>query len=323
MVTKNQARRGANNDPVTGPQAPGHVSGFASILGRPNAGKSTLLNALVGSKIAIVSSKPQTTRTGIQAVLTRPEAQVVFLDTPGIHEAGKLIHKRMMEAVREALNERDVLLYVCDASVPFEPADADAIKILEGNQARRFLVLNKIDSVKSRHQILPLIETYRQTGLFEEFVPVSALTGEGLDELVRVVLTALPEGPRYFPEDHLTDQPERFLAAELIREAALETTRQEVPHAIAVLVDRWEDGARLLRLSATVYVEREGQKKIVIGTGGQVLKRIGTAARQQIEALLGRKCYLELFVKVRPGWRENSEFLNELDWRYMAGGQSR
>lgn len=300
-----------------------HVSGFVSILGLPNAGKSTLLNGLVGSKVAIVSSKPQTTRTSIQAVLTLDHAQVVFMDTPGIHEAPRLLHRRMMESVRQALADRDLLIWVVDATRPFSQEGTEALKLIAGNQARTFLVLNKIDAVREKHLLLPLIESYRVLHPFEEVLPVSALTGEGLNDLRDAILKAMPEGPQYFPPDHITDQPERFLAAELIRERVLEETRQEVPHAVAVLVDQWEESARLVRISATVFVERDGQKKIVIGVRGAVLKSIGTEARLEMERLLGKKIFLELFVKVRPNWRDNPQFLNEIDWRYMAGDESK
>lgn len=300
-----------------------HVSGFVSILGLPNAGKSTLVNGLVGSKVAIVSSKPQTTRTSIQAVLTLEHAQVVFMDTPGIHEAPRLLHRRMMESVREALADRDLLIWVVDATRPFTPECAEALKLLEGNKARTFLVLNKTDAVREKNLLLPLIEGYRVLHPFEEILPVSALTGEGLDGLREAILKAMPEGPQYFPPDHITDLPERFLAAELIRERVLEETRQEVPHAVAVLVDVWEESPRLVRISATIFVERDGQKKIVIGVRGSVLKAIGTEARLEMERLLGKKIFLELFVKVRANWRDNPQFLNEIDWRYMAGGESK
>lgn len=299
-----------------------HVSGFVSLLGLPNAGKSTLLNTLVGSKVAIVSSKPQTTRTSIQAVLTRADAQVIFMDTPGIHEAPRLLHRRMMETVKEALADRDLLVWVVDAATGCRPEDAEALKLIAGNPAPAFLALNKVDRIKDKQLLLPLIETYRQLHPFREIVPVSALTGEGVDQLRDLIISALPEGPQYFPPDYVTDQPERFLAAELIRERVLEETRQEVPHAVAVLVDSWEESDRLLKIAATIFVERDGQKKIVIGNRGAMLKKIGTEARLEMERLLGKKIFLELFVKVRPNWRDNPRFLNEIDWRYMAGGES-
>lgn len=293
------------------------VSGFVSILGRPSTGKSTLLNALVGTKVAIVSNKPQTTRALIQGAVTLPGAQIVFLDTPGIHKPDSMFNRRMMESVQAALAERDLLLFVADASLPFTEADAAAAGMLPKEGAPVFLVLNKIDRVRDKALLLPLIERYKAAYDFAEYLPVSALTGQGLDELRSAVIARLPEGPAYFPPDYVTDQPERFLGAEIIREKILQETRDEVPHAVAVLVDNWEEKPKLLRISATVYVEREGQKGIVIGAGGSRLKQIGTAARLEMEALFGRKIFLELFVKVRPRWRESPQFLNELDWHNM------
>lgn len=294
-------------------------SGFVSILGRPNTGKSTLLNALTRARLAIVSDKPQTTRTLIQGVLTLPEAQIVFLDTPGIHKPDSVFNRRMMETVRTALQERDLLLYVADATQPLSPAEREAAGLVLETGTPTLLLLNKIDRVRDKSRLLPLIEQYQAIGRFAEYIPISALQGDGLDRLQKAILERLPEGPPYFPPDYITDQPERFLAAELIREKILLLTRQEVPHAVAVLVDRWEETPNLLRIAATIYVEKEGQKAIVIGAGGQMLKKAGTAARQEMEALFGRKIFLELFVKVRPRWREDARFLAELDWRAMAG----
>lgn len=295
------------------------VSGFVSILGRPNAGKSTLLNALVGTKLAIVSPKPQTTRTTIQGVLNVEGAQIVFVDTPGIHRPDSVFNRRMMETVRAALDGRDLLIFVVDATLPFTEADAEAVELVRKSGTPCLAALNKIDRLEDKSVLLPLVERYRARHDFAAYVPVSAATGEGLEELKAAIVERLPEGPAYFPPDYLTDQPERYLAGEIIREKILGETRQEVPHAVAVLVDRWEESPRLLRVAATVYVEREGQKAIVIGARGAVLKRVGTLARQEMESFFGRKVYLELFVKVKPGWRENREFLNEIDWRSMLG----
>jgi GTP-binding protein Era len=297
-----------------------HRSGFVSILGRPNAGKSTLLNALVATKVAIVSAKPQTTRTSVQAVLTQPGAQVVFLDTPGVHESKILLHKRMMDSVREALLERDLLIWVVDASAGIDETDLRAAAIVKGRNAPLFVVLNKVDRVDNKNLLLSMTERYRTELDPAEVIPVSALAGDGVDDLVRTIIEVLPAGPKYFPDDHLTDQPERFLASEMIREKVLELTRQEVPHAVAVLVEQWEESPRLVKIAATIFVEREGQKRIVIGTGGAVLKKIGTMAREDIEALLRKKVFLELFVKVRTDWRESAGFLDEIDWRRMMGG---
>ncbi len=303
--------------------APGRfVSGFVSILGRPNAGKSTLLNALIGTKLAIVSNKPQTTRSLIQGVQTLPNAQIVFLDTPGIHRPDSLFNQRMMDEVHAALDERDLLVYVADANLPFQQGDREALGILPGPEIPVLLVLNKIDRLKDKAQLLPLIETYKSVCEFNDYLPLSALTGEGLDTLQQAILERLPEGPAYFPADHMTDQPERHLAAELIREKILAETRQELPHSIAVLVERWEETPKLTRIFATIYVEREAQKGIVIGTKGGLLKKVGTLARQEMEALFSRKIFLELYVKVRPRWREDPRFLAELDWRKALGSGS-
>lgn len=299
----------------------GFRSGFASIIGRPNAGKSTLLNALSGEKLAIVSEKPQTTRTTIQGVVNVPGAQIVFIDTPGIHKSSTLFNQRMMETVRAALEDRDVLLYVADASAPLGPEDAEAVSILKDLSTPVLLLANQIDRVRDKRKLLPFIEQFKAIREFDEYIPVSAVTGEGLDRVREAIVARLPEGPAYFPTDHLTDQPERFLAAELVREQILRQTRQEVPHSVAVLIDRWETTPKITKIAATIYVEREGQKPIVIGAGGAVLKKIGTLARQEIEKMLGSKVFLELFVKVQKDWRENPEFLNAIDWRSMRGGE--
>jgi GTPase len=294
-------------------------SGFVSLIGRPNAGKSTLLNVLVGRKLAIVADKPQTTRTAIQGVVTLPHAQIVFIDTPGIHQADSPLNKRLMDTVRASLEERDLLLLVADASRPITLADERAVDLVRAGRAPVILVLNKIDLVREKPRLLPLIERYRAIFDFADFVPVSALTGAGLAELRDSIVQRLPQGPAYFPEDHITDQPERFLAAELVREKVLAATRDEVPHSVAVTVDRWEESPRLTRIFATIRVERPGQKAIVIGSKGAALKRIGTLARLEMERLFGVKIYLDLHVRVQPGWREKAAFLKALDWRTMAG----
>jgi GTPase len=294
-------------------------SGFVSLIGLPNAGKSTLLNGLVGRKLAIVADKPQTTRTSVQGVLTLPEAQMIFLDTPGIHKADSQLNKRLMDTVRASLEERDLLLYVADAARTVGEEDRRAIDMIRKTETPVVLVLNKIDMVKEKARLLPVIERYKALHDFAEYVPVSAAKGDGLEELRRVIIERLPEGPAYFPEDHITDQPERFLAAELVREKVLLTTRQEVPHSVTVMVDRWEETPTITRIYATIRVEREGQKGIVIGTGGATLKKIGTQARIEMERLFGMKVYLDLHVRVQPEWREQAAFLNSLDWRTMAG----
>jgi GTPase len=296
-------------------------SGFVSLIGRPNAGKSTLLNALVGQKVAIVADKPQTTRVSIQGVLHLPQAQVVFIDTPGIHKADTPLNKRMMDTVRAALEERDLLLFLADAARPFGEDDRHAVDVLRKTATPVILVLTKIDLLRDKAALLPLIESYKAAYEFADYVPVSAAKDTGLDLLKKVILERLPEGPAYFPEDHVTDQPERFLAAEIIREKVLLATRQEVPHSVAVNVDRWEETPRLTRVFATIRVERPGQKAIIIGSKGSMLKRIGTEARQEIKRLLGIKLFLDLHVRVEPGWRNRPTFLDALDWRRGAGGE--
>lgn len=292
-----------------------HVSGFVSILGRPNVGKSTLLNTLLGAKLAIVSNKPQTTRISIQGVLSLPAAQIVFLDTPGIHQADTAINRRMMREVSVALEGRDLLLFLHDATAPVGPQDEAALKLIETVKTPALLVLNKIDRVRDKSLLLPLIDRYRELRAFEEYIPVSALRGDGLDNLRNSIIARLPEGPRYFPDDYLTDQPERFLAAEIIREKILRLTREEVPHSVLVQVEEWDETERLLRLGASIIVERDGQKAILIGRGGHMLKQVGTEARQELETLLGRKIFLQLFVRVRRKWREKPSYLAEIDWR--------
>jgi GTP-binding protein Era len=292
-----------------------HRSGFVSILGRPNVGKSTLLNALVGAKIAIVADKPQTTRTTVQGVWTDPATQIVFLDTPGIHDAQSLINRRMMKAVADALDGRDLLLYVVDAK--HEPAEEDrkALEWVKRSETKAIAVLNKIDLLDNKALLLPLIAAYQALHDFDLLIPVSATTGEGVEDLRKAIVERLPAGPAYFPADYLTDQPERFLLTEIVREKILHVTRQEVPHSIAVTVDEWDESPRLAKVSATIHVERAGQKPIVMGTGASRLKEIGTAARLECEALFGKKIFLKLFVKVSEKWRDSETFLNDLDWR--------
>ena len=285
----------------------------------PNAGKSTLLNALVGQKVAIVADKPQTTRTSIQGVYTSPEAQIVFIDTPGIHRADSPLNKRLMDTVRASLEERDLLLFLVDAARTFGDQDRRALDLVRKTETPVVLVLNKIDLVKEKARLLPLIDEYRRLHDFADYVPVSAARGKGLEDLRKIIVDRLPEGPAYFPEDYVTDQPERFLAAELVREKVLLATRQEIPHSVAVMVDRWEETPQITRIYATIRVERDGQKAIVIGAKGEMLKQIGTLARQEMERLFGVKIYLDLHVRVQPGWREKPAFLNALDWRTMTG----
>lgn len=295
-------------------------TGFVSIVGRPNAGKSTLLNALVGEKVAITARQAQTTRTSIQGVVTRPEAQIVFIDTPGIHKSDNLFNKRMMATVRGALDGRDVVLFVADATKPISEKDEQAVAVLR-EATNAVLVLNKIDRLDDKRLLLPLTERFMNLHSFAEVVPVSAAKGAGVDELLRTIVKYLPEGQRVFAEDYMTDQPMRFLAGEIIREKILRAAREEVPHAVAVLIERWEELPELTKISATIHVERPGQKAILIGRKGDLLKRIGTEARQEIEQMTGAKVFLSLFVKVNRNWREDPEFLNAIDWRAMVGSE--
>jgi GTP-binding protein Era len=295
-----------------------HRAGFVSILGRPNAGKSTLLNALLGQKLAIVAPRPQTTRTSIQGVLTLPDAQAVFIDTPGIHKSDTLMNKRMMDTVRSSA-DADVVVFLVDALTRFSDEDAQAVDLVKKIEAPALAVFNKADKLAEKPKILALIEKYQALHNFAEYIPISALKGDGLDVLRKEILKRLPEGPALYPEDHVTDQPERFLAAEVLREKILRLTNQEVPHAVAVMVETWEDTPALLRIAASIYVERPGQKKIIIGTGGEGIKRVGTQARLEMEKIFGKKVFLQTFVKVRPRWREDPEFLAAIDWRAIAG----
>ncbi len=296
-------------------------SGFVCILGRPNAGKSTLLNALVGENLAIISPKPQTTRNRIQGIVHIPKskgrngAQIVLIDTPGVHKPDSSLGRKMMVEVREALEGCDLVLIIMDVTRKLDPRDEFALDLLRRAEMKAFLILNKIDVIREKSRLLPLIEEYRKLYDFAEVIPISALKRNGLDQLLDLVIAALPAGPAYFPEDQVTDQPARFMAAEIIREQILLNTSEEIPYATTVVIDSFEEGNRLTRIAATIYCEREGQKGILVGKGGQMLKKIGTAARLQIERMLGTKVFLELYVKTEPGWRDSRRFVEDLDWR--------
>jgi GTP-binding protein Era len=296
-------------------------SGFVCILGRPNAGKSTLLNALVGEKLAIISPKPQTTRNRILGILHvprrkgRPAAQIVLIDTPGVHKPDSSLGRKMMVEVREALEGCDLLLLIVDATRTFNAADQFVLEMAQKSDTPIFLLLNKIDVLRSKDALLPVIEQYSRLHQFREVIPLSARKRQGLDVLLDKLVANLPQGPKYFSEDQVTDQPMRFMVAEAIREQILLATGEEVPYATTVLIEEFEEGAKLTRIAATIYCERTGQKAILVGKGGQMLKKIGTAARLQIEKMVHTRVYLELFVKVSPGWRESREFVDELDWR--------
>jgi GTP-binding protein Era len=327
-------------------------SGFVSIIGRPNAGKSTLLNALLGQKLAIVTHKPQTTRTRIHGVLEvplkkktktdpgHPAAQVVLVDTPGVHKPETQLDKRMMQEVHDALESRDAVLFIVDATHRLAKAaeegkitgrmaksaaeDEFALSLVKKLECPVILVLNKIDAVR-KEELLPLIAHWSSLHEFAEVVPISARKKEGLELLLDKVVGQLKEGQRYFPKHQLTDQPERFLAAELIREKILMLTGEEVPYATAVVIERYEEPASMkkmkdgklpvTKIAAAIYCERTGQKAILIGKQGEMLKRIGTAARKDIEGLLGTRVFLELFVKVQEEWRSSRGFVEDLDWR--------
>jgi len=289
-------------------------SGFVSFIGRPNAGKSTLLNRLIGTKVAIVSDKPQTTRNRILAVKNRPDGQIVYLDTPGIHRPLHRLNVRMVDAALETIREVDVLGLVKDASEAMGQGDRFVLDVVRKAAMPTVLVLNKIDLI-AKTRLLPIIETYHREHAFAEIVPVSAETGDGVDLLENVLLEQLPEGDPLYPEDYLTDQPERALAGEIIREKLLQHTSAELPFTTAVVIDQFEEPDReggLLRLFATILVERESQKPIVIGRGGDMVKRIGTEARHELERLFHTKVFLDLRVKVNADWRENDRILDDL-----------
>jgi GTPase len=337
-------------------------SGFVTIIGRPNAGKSTLLNSLVGEKLAIVTHKAQTTRSRITGIVNvkrkskHPAGQLVFVDTPGVHKPADQLNKRMMQEVYDSLEGCDLILLIVDVTQKFGTGDEFVLEIVKRAKASAssrsgvdsrvpasassrsgvdsrvpasassrsgvdsrvpatFLLLNKIDLFE-KTKLLAVIEAWSQRFEFAQIIPISAEKELGKEELLAAVVNALPEGPKYFPEDQITDQPERFIVAELIREQILINTAQEVPYASGVLIEKFEEGSKLSRISAVIFVEREGQKAIIIGKQGAMLKHIGTRARQQIERILGVKVFLELFVKVREGWRDNVRDVDEaIDWR--------
>jgi GTP-binding protein Era len=288
-------------------------SGFVAIVGRPNAGKSTLVNSLVGRKVSIVSPRPQTTRNRIQGILNRRDAQIVLVDTPGIHKPDSVLNRQMMDEVSQAVEGIDVLSLIVDATADFGPGDRFTLDWIRRFHGPTFLLLNKIDRMHKQH-LLPLIDKIRKEFEFTEIYPISAIRGEGTNEVVKSWLAHLPEGPALFPTDQFTDQPERFLAAEMVREKAILATKDEVPHAIAVLIDNFDETEKLIRIRATIYVEREGQKGILIGKRGETMKKIGTEARKELESILGAHIFLELFVKVQPNWRQNATMVKQLDW---------
>jgi GTP-binding protein Era len=288
--------------------------GVISLVGRPNAGKSTLLNRLVGSKLAIVSDKPQTTRTRIMGVRNYPDAQVVYLDTPGIHRPLHRMNVRMVDTALDAMKQVDVVGLVMDAAEREGGGDRFVLDLVKDAGAPVFLLLNKIDLMK-RSRLLPIIDRFGKLGQFAEIVPISAATGENVDRFEAAALSRLPLGERMYPEDYLTDRPERFFAAEIVREKLLEFTHAEIPFSSAVVVDRFEepqDASPILRLFCTIVVDRESQKPIVIGRGGDMIKRIGTAAREELERFFSTRVFLDLHVRVRAEWREDDSVLTEI-----------
>jgi GTP-binding protein Era len=289
-------------------------SGFVSFIGRPNAGKSTLLNRIIGTKLAIVSDKPQTTRNRILGVKNYPEGQVVFLDTPGIHRPLHRLNVRMVDAAVDTIREVDVLGLVVDVNEPPGKGDRYVLDLLKHAEAPVFLILNKIDLIK-KNALLPLMQQYSQLADFAEIVPVSAGTGDNVERLEQVILDRLPEGEPLYPPDYLTDQPERFFAAEIVREKLLQLTRDEIPFSSAVIVDRFEEPERekgLLKLYCSIVVERESQKPIIVGRGGDMIKRIGIAAREDLEKFFDTKVFLDLHVRVKSEWREDEGMLNDI-----------
>src|SRR6202171_259191 len=295
-------------------------AGFVAILGRPNAGKSTLVNRLVGQKIAIVTSKPQTTRNRIQGIVTKPQCQIVFIDTPGLHAADSALGRQMMQEVAAALEGIELLLMV-DASSLHSHADALLLEKAKRFRGKTILALNKVDRVP-KPKLLPLIDTFSREFDFAAIVPISVLKGAGCDALLDELFRLLPEGQPYFPEDQVTDQPERFLAAEIIREKAVKAMHHELPYAVAVFVDKFEVTPSLTRIEVTLNVERDSQKKILIGHKGDMMKKIGTKARKELETLLETKVFLGMFVKVAPHWREDPQRVRELDWHFQLEGLS-
>jgi GTP-binding protein Era len=289
-------------------------SGFVSLVGLPNAGKSTLLNRLVGTKLAIVSDKPQTTRTRILGVRTYPQGQVVYVDTPGIHRPTHRMNVRMLDTARDAMRDVDVVGVVVDASQKPGTGQAHLFEMVRSITVPVVLVLNKVDLL-AKPKLLPIIDRLQKEHEFADIVPVAALTGVNVDRLEQVFLSHLPEGAPLYPEDYLTDQPERFFVAEMVREQVLQHTHAELPFSTAVVVDKFEEpeeGSRLLRLYCTILVERESQKPIVIGRRGEMIKQIGTAARLELERFFDTKVFLDLHVKVKSEWREDERVLDEL-----------
>ncbi|HCW9495868.1 TPA: GTPase Era [Staphylococcus aureus] len=291
-----------------------HKSGFVSIIGRPNVGKSTFVNRVIGHKIAIMSDKAQTTRNKIQGVMTRDDAQIIFIDTPGIHKPKHKLGDYMMKVAKNTLSEIDAIMFMVNANEEIGRGDEYIIEMLKNVKTQVFLVLNKIDLVHP-DELMPKIEEYQSYMDFTEIVPISALEGLNVDHFIDVLKTYLPEGPKYYPDDQISDHPEQFVVGEIIREKILHLTSEEIPHAIGVNVDRMvKESEDRVHIEATIYVERDSQKGIVIGKGGKKLKEVGKRARRDIEMLLGSKVYLELWVKVQRDWRNKVNFIRQIGY---------
>ena len=288
-------------------------AGYVALIGRPNAGKSTLLNRLVGEKIAAVSNKPQTTRFKILGVVNRPEGQIVLVDTPGVHKPGYELNRRMMAAVHDALLAVDLVCLIRDASVSTGQGDRFTLDLVKQSEKPALLLLNKTDKLADKSKLLPLIEWYQQESDWQAVVPISALKGDQIEALLDEMIKHLPEGEPLFSEDEFTDQPMRVLAAEIVREKILEVTGEEIPYVTAVVTEKWEEVREdFTRIYCAIFVERASQKKIIIGHGAQRLKQIGIGARRDIEMMLGHRCHLELFVKVEEEWRDKQHLLDQL-----------
>jgi GTP-binding protein Era len=286
-------------------------SGFVSIIGRPNSGKSTLLNRVVGEKVSIVTDKPQTTRHVVRGIVTRSEGQITFLDTPGIHKPIHRMNERMMKSVRDAMSDVDLIMLIIDVSSSFGHGDEFTLELVKPIAKKKFLLLNKIDLIEKKN-LLPTIDRYSRLGNFEEIIPISALNGENVENVISQIFKHLDEGPMFYPADQISDQPERSIAAEMIREKLIILTEEEMPYSTAVVIDRFEEGEKIHKIFASIFVERDSQKAIVIGRGGQKLKQIGTEARKELETFFGRKVFLELHVKVKKHWRDDAETLRTL-----------
>lgn len=288
-------------------------AGYVAFIGRPNAGKSTLLNQLVGQKIAAVSDKPQTTRFRIQGVITKPEGQIVLVDTPGVHKPGYEMNRRMMATVQDALMGVDLVCLIRDASVSTGSGDKFVLELIQRSKKPALLLLNKIDKLKDKTALLPLLEWYRNEYEWSELIPISALRGNVVDVLPKQMIKHLPPGDPIFGDDDFTDQSVRTMVAEIVREKILQTTEEEIPYVTAVVVEKWEEEREdFTRIHCAIFVERGSQKKIVIGKGAARLKEIGIAARQDIESMLGHRCHLELFVKVEKDWRDKQHLLDDM-----------